>query len=619
MNNSKEKLFSEFEPISTEKWIEKINKDLKGTDFEKKLIWKTNEGFNIMPFFRSENITDLKIIESMPGEFPYIRGTQKNNNEWFVRQNIIVTNFFEANKKALTILNKGISSLGFEISGEKINEENIDLLLSDISLQHTELNFLTCNMASIKLINILVEYFKKKNYDLTQIHGSINIDFIGPILTKRVIKKEWIHHMRLAINASSEMPFFKVLGVNAFLLNNAGSSITQELGYALAWGNELINKLHEKGIDPMIIANKIKFNFGISTNFFMEIAKFRSARWLWAKIVKAYKTKYQYGFESIMNIFAQTSLFDQTIYDAYVNLLRTQTEAMSASIAGVNSLLIIPFDKSFKTPNNFSERIARNQQLLLKEECHFNKVVDPSGGSYYIESLTNFITQKAWNLFLKTEEKGFYKLVKKGSIQISVNANANKQFSYIEQCHKVLVGTNKYPNFLEKNSNKIHITNVNHICSCHVHKTIPILNTNRLSSKFEILRLSTEKSKKNIKAFMLTIGDLSLRLARSQFSSNFLACAGYQIIDNFGFETIIQGLKCARALNANIIVLCSSDNEYAIFAPEAHKLINDKEILIIAGNPNCIEVLKKKGITNFINTKSNILETLQNFNKMLNI
>jgi methylmalonyl-CoA mutase len=630
MSNSKEKLFSEFPSVSTGKWREKIIADLKGADFEKKLVWKTNEGFNVMPFYRTEDIQSLKTTESLPGEFPYVRGTKKDN-DWFIRQNIVVTNCAAANRKALDVLNKGITSLGFEIPGEKVSKENLAILLADILPEHIELNFTTCNLQSVELIRILVEYFKEKNYDLTKIRGSVNIDFIGIILNKGSVKEEWIQQMLAAINAAAELRFFKLFAVNACLFNNAGSFITQELGYALAWGNELLSRLVEAGVDPTLAAKKIKFNFGIGPNYFMEIAKFRAARWLWAEIVKAYNPTCHHDCpnegpenecrcSAKMNIFAQTSTFNQTVYDAHVNLLRTQTEAMSASIAGVDSLLVLPFDEAFKTSDDFSERIARNQQLLLKEECHFDKVVDPSGGSYYIETLTDSIAKEAWKLFLETEEKGFYEKVKAGEIQQAVNASAEKRSKALAQRREILLGTNQFPNFNEKATGKIKQTSQPEYCSCSTdHDSITLLNRKRLGEQFETLRLTTEKSDKEIKAFMLTIGNLAMRLARSQFSSNFLACAGYKVIDNLGFETVEQGIKAAREAQADIIVLCSSDDEYATFAPEAHQLIGDKEILIIAGAPACMEDLKAQGITNYINVKSNVLETLQELNHKLKI
>jgi methylmalonyl-CoA mutase len=635
MSNSKEKLFPEFPPVSTEKWKEKIVADLKGADFEKKLVWKTNEGFDVQPFYRTEDVAGLKTTESLPGEFPYVRGTKKDN-DWFVRQDIKVTDFAEANQMALNVLNKGINSLGFKIRREDINKENIAVLLKGIQLECIELNFTTCNMQSVKLIHLLIEYFKEKNYDPTKIRGSVNIDFIGKTLEKGIIKEEWVQQMATAVGAAAELRFFKVIAVNAYLFNNAGSFITQELGYALAWGNELLSRLVESGVNPTIAAKKIKFNFGIGSNYFMEIAKFRAARWLWAEIVQAYDPTCKHDCPNEgpdntcrcagkINIFAQTSAFNQTIFDAYVNLLRTQTEAMSASIAGVDSLLITPFDESFKHSDEFSERIARNQQLLLKEECHFDKIVDASAGSYYIETLTNSIAKEAWKLFLATEEKGFYELAKAGEIQKAVNASADKRFKSIAQRREILLGTNQFPNFTETAAAKIeqeftmHRNDSTNGCCANRETTIPVLNTKRLGNEFESLRLRTEKSGKEIKAFMLTIGNLAMRLARSQFSSNFLACAGYKIIDNLGFETVSQGIEAARKAKADIIVLCSSDDEYAVFAPEVHKLIGNKEILIIAGAPACSEELKAQGITNFINIRSNVLETLQELNNKLKI
>jgi methylmalonyl-CoA mutase len=333
-----------------------------------------------------------------------------------------------------------------------------------------------------------------------------------------------------------------------------------------------------------------------------------------------------------MNIFAQTSSFNQTVFDPYVNLLRTQTEAMSAGIAGVDSLLVTPFDESFKTPDEFSERIARNQQLLLKEECHFDKIVDASGGSYYIETLTQSIAQEAWKIFLEAEEKGFYELVKAGEVQTAVNASAEKRFKAVAQRREILLGTNQYPNFTEISGCTVNGTgctgNENQSDSCTAHRSpgTETLNTKRLGNAFETLRLSTECSGKEVKAFMLTIGNLAMRLARSQFSSTFLACAGYKIIDNLGFETVAQGVEAARKAGADIIVLCSSDDEYATYAPEAHQLIEaplnpptggKKELLIVAGAPACMEELKAQGITNFINVRSNVLETLVEINNKL--
>lgn len=630
MSNSKEKLFSEFPPVSTDVWMEKIVADLKGADFEKKLVWKTNEGFSVKPFYREEDIAGLKTTDSLPGQFPYVRGT-KNNNDWHVRQDIVVEDFMKANKKALDILNKGVTSLGFVIPREEVNPENITTLLKGIHAECVELNFKTCSRKSVELVRIIASYLKSQSYDLTKCAGSVNMDFVGPILRKGHIVEDAVTQMAEAVNASKELRMFRVIGINAYLFNNAGSYITQELGYALAWGNAVLAKLIEAGVDPALAAKRIKFNFGIGSNYFMEIAKFRAARWLWSEIVHAYApkclspdctNKTEDGVclcASKMNIFAQTSTFNQTIFDAHVNMLRTQTEAMSAGLAGVDSIMVSPFDESFRTPDEFSERIARNQQLLLKEEAHLDKIADASGGSYYIETLTASIAQEAWKLFLDVEEKGFYELLKSGEIQKAINVSANNRFKAVSQRREILLGTNQFPNFTEKATQKIQAGSCGCGCESKNENGIETLNTKRLSHDFEALRLATEKSGKTPKAFMLTIGNLAMRLARSQFSCNFFACAGYQVIDNLGFGTVEAGVKAAREAKADIIVLCSSDDEYAAFAPEAYKLAKGNEILVVAGAPAEMEELKAQGIDNFINVRSNVLETLKAFNDKLGI
>lgn len=391
MADSKEKLFSDFPAVSTEQWMEKITADLKGADFEKKLVWRTNEGFKVKPFYRQEDLEGLKTTEGLPGEFPYVRGTKKNDNTWFVRQEIKVECPKEANAKALDILNKGVDSLGFYVKKKDLSPEYIETLLNDICAECIELNFSTCQGHTVELAKLLVAYFQKKEYDLTKLQGSVNYDPMGKMMVKGKDLSNFITTAKELVEVLAPLPKFRCICVNAIELNNAGSYISQELGYALAWGNEYLSKLVEAGVPAALVAKKIKFNFGISSNYFLEIAKFRAARMLWADIVKEYHPQCNCQPECPnkaedgtcfcackMVAHAETSTFNLTLFDAHVNLLRTQTEAMSAALAGVNSITVTPFDKTYETPDDFSERIARNQQLLLKEECHFNKVVDPA-------------------------------------------------------------------------------------------------------------------------------------------------------------------------------------------------------------------------------------------------
>ena len=618
MAELKEKLFSEFAPVSTEEWMAKITADLKGVPFEKKLVWKTGEGFNVNPFYRAEDIEGLKTTESLPGEFPYVRGTKKDN-DWRVRQNIEVCCFKGANEKALDLLTKGVTSLGFIIKGDEVNEENIATLLEGICPASVELNFNTCNCKAEKLIGILADYFKGKGVDAEKCYGSVNYDAFKKPLVKGKENSEWVEGAAAVLKAGQALPNYRVLAVNAFLFNNSGAYISQELGYALAWGNELMAKLTEAGFTADEVAKKIKFNLGISSNYFMEIAKFRAARWLWAEIVAAYKPACECACKMVAH--AQTSEWNMTVYDAHVNLLRSQTEAMSAALAGVDSITVRPFDKIYQTPDDFSERIARNQQLLLKEECHLDKVVDPSAGSYYVEVLTNSLADVAWKLFLEVEEKGGFSVaVNAGEIQNAVNASNVARKKAVATRREILLGSNQYPNFTEVAADKIQEKGS---CCCgggHCGEaTIPALDFSRGASEFEALRMTTEKSGKTPKVFMLTIGNLAMRLARSQFSANFFGCAGYKIIDNLGFDTVEAGVEAAVKAGAEIVVLCSSDDEYAEFAPAAYKALAGRAEFVVAGAPACADDLKAQGIDQFVNVKSNVLETLKAFNAKLGI
>lgn len=630
MSNQREKLFTGFPPVSTEEWMEVITKDLKGADFQKKLVWRTNEGFNVNPFYRAEDIEGSRAAENLPGQFPYVRSTRKDN-KWYVRQEINVKDFTEANKKALTLLEKGITSFGFRLPKNELSAENLEILLQGISPDKVELNFSTCISRTIDLARLVVDYVKSRNLNVMECFGSIEFDPFRKILKKGVDEPDWIEKAVEMVKITAPLPRYRAITVSGDRMNDAGAYSYQELGYSLSYGNQVLSALIENGVDPSTVAKKIKFELGVGANYFMEIAKFRAARWLWAEIVNAYKPSCSHDCDNKasdgtcrcaakMNIHAVTSRFNQSLYDPYVNMLRTQTEAMSATIGAVDSLTVRPFDEAFETATAFAERIAVNQQLLLKEESHFDKITDPSSGSYYIETLTAALAEQSWKLFLDTEESGFYEALKAGTVQDAVNASANTRFNAVANRREILLGTNQYPNFSETMNAKIEDKSCHCGCGSNDVQDRPLkrLNTRRLSNAFDTLRLATEQSTKRPKVFMLTIGNLAMRLARSQFSSNFFACAGYELIDNLGFKTVEEGINAARAKEADVVVLCSSDDEYATLAPEAYNLLKGgKEILVVAGAPACADDLKAIGIEHFINVRSNVLETLKAFNEKL--
>ncbi len=613
MAETKKKLFDQFAPVTPEEWRAKAEVDLKGADFEKKMVWRTNEGFNAQPLYRSVDIADLKQTKSLPGEFPYVRGT-RHNNDWKVRQNINVDDVQAANAKAIEVLGKGVNSIGFHMHNGDVDLKE---LFKGINLPACEINIHCCPKCAIKYAKELVELCKESGCEDT---------FVGSIAFnpfKRTFKHgepfpgDIVAMATELMNAVKPVAHLRVLSVDSLALNNAGAYIYQELGYALAWGAEWMAMMTEAGFTADEVANRIKFNMGISTVYFMEIAKFRAARELWALIVKQFNPANDYS--CMMNVNAETSCFNMTLYDSYVNLLRTQTEAMSAALACVDSIVVTPFDAPYKKSDDFSERIARNQQILLKEESHLDKVVDPAGGSYYVEMLTKNLAEQGWKLFLDVEDKGGFKAaLESGDIINAINATAKERFDKVAKRREQLLGTNQFPNFTEKAADK---ADAREACCCHCgcnHEEAEgavTLNTKRLAEQFEEVRLATEHAANTPKVFMLTIGNLAMRLARAQFSDNFFACAGYELIDNNGFKTVKEGMDAAMEKKADVVVLCSSDDEYAALIPEAVKELDGRAELVLAG-PETDE-FKAMGITNFINVRTNVLATLKAFNAKL--
>ena len=616
---NKEKLFSEFQAPTTQEWLDKIEVDLKGADFQKRLVWRTNEGFDVQPFYRREDLANLKTPDALPGEFPFVRGNKKDSNEWYVRQNIKVDDPVEANQKALDILNKGVDSIGFRFGGDKVSAEFLETLLKDIRLDIVEVSYRTCPRHALELAQLLVKYFEKHGYDKEKIVGGVGFDPIDKMLQKGKDTTPLLEVAPQLVETLKDYPNLRCIMVHSDTLNNAGAYIVQELGYALAWGNEYLQQLVDAGVDVDTAAKSIKFYMGVSENYFMEIAKFRAARLLWAQIVKQYEPKCDCACQMIIN--ATTSTYNQTLFDSYVNLLRSQTEAMSAALGGVHSMVVAPFDGVYEKPTDFSERIARNQQLLIKEESHFDRIVDPSAGSYYIEHLTDALAQEAWKIFLKVEEEGgFLQAVKNGTVQDDINATNVKRHGDAAKRKEFILGTNQFPNFTEKSEGK---RALNAACCCHggehsCEAPFKKLETTRLAADFEDLRIHTEETKVPT-AFMLTIGNLAMRQARAQFSCNFLACAGYKVIDNLGFKTVEEGVDAALEAKADIVVICSSDDEYAEYAIPAFKYLNGRAMFVVAGAPACMEDLKAAGIENFIHVRCNVLETLKEYNAKLGI
>jgi methylmalonyl-CoA mutase len=402
--------------------------------------------------------------------------------------------------------------------------------------------------------------------------------------------------------------------VNGIVLNNAGSTIVQELGYTLAMANEYIAFCTEHGIKPDKAASRIQLTLSVGSNYFMEIAKLRAARLLWSTMVEQYKPECPCAYRIHINTVAST--WNKTTFDPYVNMLRSTTEGMSAVLGGTDSLLLQPFDVTYKESDEFSRRISRNVQVLLKEESYFDRVVDPAAGSYYIETLTNSIAEQAWKLFQEVEQNGgALKVITDGSMQAAIEASCQKRDMDIATRRYILLGTNNYPNINEKMADKIERV---------VKDEDEGLKTYRGAMAFEELRIATERyaaQNHRPRVYLLKLGNLAMRQARAGFVTNFFGCAGYEIVESSGFATVEEGVKATVEAKPDIIVVCSSDEEYATLGVEAAKLCKAQLLdipFVVAGNPTeAIEDLKAAGADDFVHVRTNILESLRNYNNIV--
>ena len=621
-------LFSEFPPVSTQEWEAKIFEDLKGDDYDKKLIWRTEEGFSVKPHYRSEDLEQLKWLQGMPGRYPFTRGTHTNSNAWLIRQDIEHTNPTLANAQATDAISRGATAIGFDTS-EIYSAADFEVLFLNIDLSKVSIH-LRSAISYSKLLDYLGEYFKTSRFDSKQLKGSLDFDPISYALLYGHFYESREHNISEATSlikrAKKEFSGLRVLSVNGGYFHNAGATAVQELAFSLASGNEYLAALSENGLVVSETGPHIQFSFSIGSSYFIEIARLRAARLLWAHIVKQYKPESDDAAK--MFIHSTTSGWNKTIYDPYVNLLRSTTEAMSAAIGGTDSMSIDPFDIYYKDSDEFSQRISRNQQIILKEESYLDKVVDPSAGSYYIETLTASIANAAWALFLKIEDKGgMIEAIYEGYVQDEVEKAAGQKKADVAARRTIVLGTNYHPNPGEFMLDKIQSVAFPSGKEEDIPGPIKKMNLHRLADAFEDLRLATEMyvdaGNKRPAVFLLPMGNLSMRKARAAFSSNFFGCAGYQIIDNIGFATTDEAIKAALASKAEIVVVCSADEEYADLVPAIAKGLKETKPainLFVAGSPkDILEQLKVSGVDDFVHLRTNLLDFLQKMNIKLGI
>ncbi|HML94365.1 MAG TPA: methylmalonyl-CoA mutase family protein [Thermodesulfobacteriota bacterium] len=662
------KLFEEFPPVSPSDWEKEITKDLKGKDVSV-LDWKPYEGFTVKPFYTAEDMDGLEYLTgALPGEFPYVRGAAGGRNPWRIDELVTAPSPAEANKLALDAIENGADSLTFicDVRGGAIygiplrTASDMTKLLKKIPLEEVAVNFRAGDGAAAILALFLIEA-EKRGADISKLAGSIEADILGRFaLTGRFPGGEDESFKELGILVSylaEHAAHLKSILVNGSVFHDSGASAVEELAFTLASGVEYMSRLTSGGLSPDTIAAQTKFSFSVGSNYFMEIAKLRAARLLWAEIMDRYGPAREESKK--MKLEARTSSWNKTVFDPYVNLLRGTVEAMAASIGGGEAVSVLPLDSAYKQPDGFTLRMARNTQLILKHESYLDRVRDPASGSYYIERLTDSIAGASLELFLEVEKQdGFVAAFKNGFIQERISKTRAERDARIAARADVFVGVNQYPNTTEKEPDisgpvsetalkrgkkpggpfssvaklkerlsKKGATLGDAVPEGDSEPVAPPLTPYRGAAAFESLRLKTiehaKKTGETPAVYLLPIGSVSMRNARATFSTNFFGCAGFRVVEGEPHETVESSAEDALRSGARIIVICSSDKEYPELAPEICKLIKDGNsdaYIVVAGNPKeHIEELRAAGVDDFIHAHSNAAEALEKFQRISGI
>lgn len=610
-------LLKDFPAPNWEEWKDLVVEALKGRDYDKALKTPTYEGILLEPIYRKEDIQDLEFPKSDPGQPPYVRGNDPQkliDKGWCVAQKQFEKDLSKLNAILKDELNRGLSMINFCMSncreGIVVKDlEDLKTLFDGIDLDAAPL-FVQSSIGSRPMFPLIAQYLEERGGNFDKIAGALGVDPIGEFATKGFLElgldEMWQKIGDIVITRLKNAPHIKSFIIDSTVYENAGASAVEELALVLATAISYLKKLIALGLDIDMIAPLFSVKLSLGSNFFMEIAKIRAFRLLWAETIKAFG-----GNDASQKIWihGRTANFNKSIYDLYVNMLRTTTESFAGVIGGVDSLEIAPFDSIVAKDSEFSRRIARNQQLILKEESHFAKVADPAGGSYYIESLTAQLAEKAWSFMQKIEEKGgMIEALQSGMIHESLELTAKSRIDAVNKRRDVFVGVNMYANPDDKYLPPLQRHQFDEKDGM-MHLEHGAIKPLRLLAGVEELRASV--SAKSPKIMLLNMGKVGEYKARADFSAGFFQMAGFDLVQDKAFTSIDDAIEAAKHAEVDAFCICSTDENYESLVAPLCKGIKPA-IMILAGYPkDKIEEYTQAGIDFFIHIRANAYETLK--------
>ena len=620
-------LFDDFPSISKESWKKQVEKRFAKLGSYEDFIWHTEDGIAVEPFYTEEEAGGVSFRENqLPGEFPFVRGTHEKDNTWLLTEEIKLTAPKDAARDALAAIRGGADSLTF-IPERKIKRGVIETLIKDIDPLRISINF-ALREDPEKVCALFISSCRKKGVDTRELGGAFFFDPLSELLTRGSLATALDKRVEKIAEAvgylSDAAPGYAAFSVKSSTFKDSGATITQELAFTIAAAVEYLVMLRQRGVDADRACRHLVFSFATGSSYFAEIAKLRAARALWASVAEKFAPASPESAK--MRIHCRTTTFNKTIYDSHVNIPRATLEAMASVIGGTDSLTVEPFDAPYREPDEFSRRVARNIQLLIKNESRLDVVTDPGGGSYHIEKLTQSISQKSLELFQEIEKKGGYlECLRSGFVQNTVQSSREKTLLDISRRKKTLIGTNEFPNPLERMTRHIRKTASAEKEIDDSTRTVEPLAESRAAQDFEKIRLLSEKLAEKTgeapKVFLLHLSDSPQTGARSVFSMNFFGCGGFEVVDGTENPGIDQGVAAALRESPLAVVVCGSDEDYEQSAEEAiRKLKNEKaeiKAVVPGGAQNTLEKLAQAGADDFIDAGSDICQVLEKYQQSL--
>ena len=689
----------EFTPPTDEEWKAACEALLKGAPFEKKMFTKTYEGITFDPMYTRKHTEDILPKGVMPGMGDYLRGVDAAGyigKPWGIAQACDETLPAENNEllrhendKGATIYHivldtasrAGVDARQAEAVGDTgtsvTTVEDMHVLLTGLDLAKFPL-YVYAGANAVPLLALVAAARRASGEDMAEVHGIVGADPIGALAADGKLPASLdAHYDSLAAAArwaTVNAPHLRTVFVRSDVYSNGGANDVQEVASVLATATAYLRALCERGLTIDEAASQIAFAFSMGANFFLQIAKLRAVRPLWAQIVGAFGGSAE---AQKMRIHARPALFFKTIYDPYVNMLRNTTEIFSGVVGGIDSFESAPFDEPIRKGDEFSRRIARNVQIMLQEEFGLLQPIDPAGGSWAVETLTRQMKEKIWAEFQRIEkEGGIIAALRAGSLQESVAAVLAARFKNADLRRDRIVGNNMYPNMTEtlletraedtaalkaqrtadidaylsdidvKHRDEALASlrqahSVDHAVEAALAgatiaelmtavtegngaETVTAIAPHRWSERFEALRQRTEEYKAekndNVKIFLANMGPIPQHKARADFTTGFLQVGAFEVLGNDGFKTIEEAADAARASGADAVVICSTDATYPeivpALAPKLHEVLPKARVFLAGAAPkDLLETYKEAGIDEYISVRANCYEILESLQK----